>query len=167
MTRFARVLLALLCLAAMGAARAQLTIEIIGGGATTIPIAIVPFASESAYPLGITTVVGADLSRSGLFKLVDAGGINPRPARAEDVRYGDWTSRGADAVVVGSMATLPDGRVEVRFFLVDVVNVSFLSDDRYATDVRLHFIGLAEVKSGLATFDTPMNLLYLAKEHQG
>ena len=38
-----------------------------------------PFASEASYPLGITGVVGADLARSGLFKLVDAGGVVPRP----------------------------------------------------------------------------------------
>lgn len=80
--------LALLCLLIAGLARAQLTIEIVGGGATTIPIAIVPFASD-AYPLSTTAVVSADLARSGLFKVVDAGGVVPRPSRAEEVRYGD------------------------------------------------------------------------------
>src|ERR1700674_835285 len=112
--------LALLCLLIAGSARAQLTIEIVGGGATTIPIAIVPFASD-AYPVSTTAVVSADLARSGLFKVVDAGGDVPRPSRAEEVRYGDWTSRGADAVVVGSMAPQPDGRIEVRFALTDTV----------------------------------------------
>src|SRR5450432_2008058 len=85
--------LALLCLLTAGVARAQLTIEIVGGGATTVPIAIVPFAGEGAYPLSITAIVGADLARSGLFKLVDAGGVVPRPSRTQEVRYGDWTSR--------------------------------------------------------------------------
>ena len=118
MIRSTRLALWLLCLLA-GLARAQLTIEIIGGGATAIPIAIVPFSNEPNYPLSVTSVVGADLSRSGLFKLVDASGIAPRPSRAEDVRFGDWTARGADAVVVGSMAPQPDGRVEVRFALLD------------------------------------------------
>src|SRR6202171_2355011 len=113
--------LALLCLLIAGSARAQLTIEIVGGGATTIPIAIVPFASD-AYPLSTTAVVSADLARSGLFKVVDAGGGVARPSRAEDVRYSDWSSRGADAVVVGSMTPQPDGRVEVRFTLLDTVD---------------------------------------------
>ena len=170
MTRFARVLLALLCLAAMGAARAQLTIEIIGGGATTIPIAIVPFASESAYPLGITTVVGADLSRSGLFKLVDPGGINPRPARAEDVRYGDWTSRGADAVVVGSMAPQSDGRVEVRFFLLDVVKQTLLAGYTYvvsptqlrATAHRIADVIYEKLTGDVGVFST--RIAYIAKQ---
>ena len=95
------------CCAAAFSAHAQLTIEIIGGGATTIPIAIVPFAGESNYPLGVSGIVGADLSRSGLFRPGGSGRGRPRPARAEDVRYGDWTGRGADAVVIGSMTALP------------------------------------------------------------
>src|SRR6478752_460261 len=131
MTRLViRILLAFCCAAAFGA-HAQLTIEIIGGGATTIPIAIVPFAGESNYPLGVSGIVGADLSRSGLFRLVDPGGVVPRPARAEDVRYGDWTGRGADAVVVGSMTTLPDGRAEVRFALLDSVKQTQLASIVY------------------------------------
>jgi TolB protein len=131
MTRsFSRVhwFLALFCLLAAGAARSQLTIEIIGGGATMTPIAIVPFASEGGYPLSMSGVVAADLARSGLFKLVDAGGVVPRPSRAEEVRFGDWSSRGADAVVVGSMAPQLDGRVQVRFSLLDTVKQSELAE---------------------------------------
>ena len=122
--------LALLCWLIAGLARAQLTIEIVGGGATTIPIAIVPFASD-AYPLSTTAVVSADLARSGLFKVVDAGGVVPRPSRTEEVRYGDWTSRGADAVVVGSMTPQPDGRIEVRFALLDTVKQGQLAAFTY------------------------------------
>ncbi len=120
MPRSLRCIVLLLCLLASTMARAQLTIEIVGGGAAMIPIAIVPFANEGTFPLSVTQIVANDLARSGLFKLVDAGGVTPRPARAEDVRYGDWTARGADAVVVGSMTPLPDGRFEVRFRLLDV-----------------------------------------------
>jgi TolB protein len=116
---------------ASGAASAQLTIEIIGGGGTTVPIAIVPFAGEANYPYPLTEIVGADLARSGLFKLVDPAGVNPRPARAEDVRYGDWTSRGADAVAVGSVTPQSDGRVEVRFFLLDTVKQGQLAGVSY------------------------------------
>ena len=115
----AGALVVALCLAS--GARAQLTIEIIGGGGTTIPIGIVPFAGEGNYPYPLTEIVAADLGRSGLFKLIDSGWVNPRPARAEDVRFGDWTSRGADAVAVGSITPRSDGKVEIRFFLVDVV----------------------------------------------
>jgi TolB protein len=105
----------------LATARAQLTIEIVGGAGTAVPIAIVPFDGEPAGPAGISSVVGADLTRSGLFKLVGTEGIVPRPSRIEDVQAAAWRARGADAVVVGSARPQPDGRVEVRFALVDVV----------------------------------------------
>jgi TolB protein len=105
----------------LATARAQLTIEIVGGAGTAVPIAIVPFDGEPAGPAGISSVVGADLTRSGLFKLVGTEGIVPRPSRIEDVQAAAWRARGADAVVVGSARPQADGRVEVRFALVDVV----------------------------------------------
>ena len=112
-------------------AQAQLSIEIVGGAGQAIPIAIVPFSAEATWPLGISGIVGADLARSGLFRLVDTSGVVPRPARAEDVQFGVWRSRNADAVVVGSMLPLPDGRVGVRFALVDVVKQTTLVSMAY------------------------------------
>jgi len=100
-------------------AGAQLTIEIVGGAGTAIPIAVVPFESEPAS--GMSSIIGADLARSGLFRVVDDAGISPRPYRGEDVRSADFRARGADAVVVGGTRPLADGRVEVRFALVDAV----------------------------------------------
>jgi len=113
------------------AARAQLTIEIVGGAGTAIPIAIVPFGGEASFPLGISGIVGADLARSGMFRLIGTDNVNPRPVRAEDVQSDVWRGRGADAVVVGSMQTLADGRVEVRFALMDVVKQSLLTAMTY------------------------------------
>jgi TolB protein len=128
-----RLLFAFLAFAALAVtpAHAQLTIEIVGGAGTTVPIAIVPFGNEGSWPLGITGIVAADLQRSGLFKLVDDAGIVPRPARAEDVRYGDFRARGADAVVVGSMRPLGDARVEVKFALLDAVKATQLAAMTY------------------------------------
>ncbi|MBK6337119.1 MAG: hypothetical protein IPF60_15755 [Betaproteobacteria bacterium] len=47
----------------------------------------------------------ADLTRSGLFRQIEASGVVLRPARAEEVRTADWRAR-ADAVVVGPMRAL-------------------------------------------------------------
>ena len=118
-------LLAFTSLAAQSA-HAQLSIEIVGGAGAAIPIAIVPFGTEATYPLGISGVVGADLARSGMFRLVNTEGVVPRPIRAEEVQGPLWRARNADAVVVGSMQPLPDGRVDVRFALVDVVKQTTL-----------------------------------------
>ncbi len=115
------LLLVALVLVPWASARAQLTIEIVGGAGTAIPIVVVPMEGESSFPLGISGVVAADLARSGVFKMIDPAGVSPAPFRAEEVRSDAWRARGADAVVVGSMRPLADGRVDVRFALVDVV----------------------------------------------
>src|SRR5436853_7772242 len=97
----------------LGAAHAQLAIEITGAGAQRIPIAIVPFAGESALPPGISTIVRTDLERSGFFRGLELPPITPEPTEATSVNYAEWRSRLADALLVGSVQPRPDGRYEV------------------------------------------------------
>lgn len=81
--------------------QAALNIEIFGGGANQIPVAIVPFAEEERLGAqSLTPVISADLQRTGLFKLVDAGGL--RPHEPADVSYPDWIGRGASALAIGT-----------------------------------------------------------------
>jgi len=104
---------------------AQLKIEIFGGGSARIPIAIVPFADENQLPQGITSVISADLQRTGLFKLIDPAGTSPHvPA---DVVFADWANRGANALVIGRTVALPGGQIEVQFRLMDVAKRSQLT----------------------------------------
>ncbi|MEO6929847.1 MAG: Tol-Pal system beta propeller repeat protein TolB [Casimicrobiaceae bacterium] len=117
-------------------ARAQLTIDIVGGAGTTIPVSIVPFDGDNGGPAAVSSIVAADLARSGLFKLIDGGGVTPRPQRATDVRIGDWHALGADAVAVGSVRAQPDGRVEVRFDLVDIVKQQTIAGQSYLIAVN-------------------------------
>jgi len=115
------VLLALLlALALVPGARAQLTIEITGAGANQSPIAIVPFAGEDRLAQALTPVISANLQRSGLFRMIDSKDVTPLPSQPSEVRFPEFARRGADSVVIGSASTLPDGRVEVRFRLMDV-----------------------------------------------
>src|SRR5258705_1546723 len=107
-----------------GASRAQLTIEIIGGGANQIPIAVLPFAGESALPQSITEIVEQDLSRSGRFRAIFVGGVSPVPTDIAQVDFPEWKSRLADAVLIAEAKRLPDGRFEVRFRLLDVLKQS-------------------------------------------
>ncbi|HYL89765.1 MAG TPA: Tol-Pal system beta propeller repeat protein TolB [Burkholderiales bacterium] len=103
------------------AAQAQLSIEITGAGAQRIPVALVPFAGENALPPGISSIVRADLERSGLFRGLELPPIVPEPTEATSINYAEWRSRLADALLVGSVQPRPDGRFEVRFRLYDVV----------------------------------------------
>src|SRR5437773_6935385 len=116
---FAPLLAAILLLA--GPAQAQLTIEIIGGGANQIPIAVLPFAGESALPQSITEIIEQDLSRSGRFRAIFVGGVNPLPTEIAQVSFPEWKSRLADAMVIGQAQLVPDGKFEVRFRLLDVL----------------------------------------------
>jgi TolB protein len=118
MKRSATLFAALVFLA--GAAQAQLTIEIIGGGANQIPIAVLPFVGESALPQSISEIVEQDLSRSGRFRAIFVGGVSPPPTEIAQVNFPEWKSRLADALVIGQAQRLPDGRFEVRFRLLDV-----------------------------------------------
>ncbi|OGA25866.1 MAG: Tol-Pal system beta propeller repeat protein TolB [Betaproteobacteria bacterium RIFCSPLOWO2_02_FULL_67_26] len=120
------------------AARAVLTIEIVGTGANQFPVAIVPFRAEPGLQQPVTPVVSADLARSGLFRMVDAGGLNPPPYEPQDVDYATWRARGADAVVIGTIAPLPGGRYDIRFRLMDVAKQAQLAGFAYtATGAQL------------------------------
>ena len=120
MRRAIQHILAACLLMAAGAAWAQLSIEITGGGANQIPIAVMQFPGESLLPAGITEIVEADLLRSGRFRTQYAGGVEPIPTEPSQVNFGEWKNRNADALVIGAVQRLADGRFEVRFRLLDV-----------------------------------------------
>ncbi|HYD97179.1 MAG TPA: Tol-Pal system beta propeller repeat protein TolB [Noviherbaspirillum sp.] len=107
-----------------GAAQAQLRVETYGVGATQIPIAIAGFADETAAPQQVTAVIKADLARSGYFKIIDTGNVM---SETTPVNYGEWKGRGADALVIGSVQRLADGRYDVRYRLLDTIKAANLS----------------------------------------
>ena len=118
--RFAFRSILLLLALACATAQAQLSIEITGGGANQIPIGVLRFAGEEALPQSISNIVEADLQRSGRFRMLFAGNVDPLPAEVAQVNFGDWKNRNADALVIGSIVRLADGRFEARFRLLDV-----------------------------------------------
>jgi TolB protein len=126
-----RKLLAVFLLCFATAAAAQLSIEITGAGAQRIPIAVAPFAGEGALAQGISSIVRADLERSGLFRALELPALNPPLTESSGVNYAEWRARLADALVQGSVAARPDGRFEVRFKLFDTVKGADLSGVAY------------------------------------
>ena len=105
-------------------AHAQLRVEISGVGANQIPIAIAGFSGETIAPQQITAIIKADLARSGMFRIIETGDVMTETAT---VNFGDWKSRGADALVIGSVQRLADGRFDVRYKLLDTVRSTQLS----------------------------------------
>jgi TolB protein len=130
---------ATLLFVSLPAARAALTIEIVGSGANQIPIAIVPFRAEEGIPQPLTPVITADLARSGLFKTVDPGGVVPVPYEPEQISYPLWRARGAEALVIGNVVQR-NGQYEVSFRLMDVTKGTQLAGFFYrvnASQLRL------------------------------
>lgn len=113
---------------------AQLRVEISGVGATQIPIAITAFPGEEGAPQPITTIIKTDLARSGIFKLIDN---NDTLSDTSSINYADWKKRGADALAVGSVQRLVDGRFDVRYRLFDNIKASQLSALSFASQSQL------------------------------
>ncbi|MFC3108234.1 Tol-Pal system beta propeller repeat protein TolB [Undibacterium arcticum] len=116
--------LALIGLTTAALAQAQIRIETSGVGANQIPIAIAGFADEAIAPQQVTAIIKADLARSGYFKIIDTGNVM---SETTAINYGEWKARGADALVVGSVQKLADGRFDVRYKLLDTVKTAQLS----------------------------------------
>lgn len=118
-----RTAVLILMLLGCPAAQAALTIEITEGVEGALPIAIVPFASEgSAALLGgdLTTVVAADLHRSGRFKVLPQTDLVARPTEPAKVNFQDWRLLGMDDLLIGSVKAVAQG-YEVSFYLFDVL----------------------------------------------
>ncbi len=167
-----RILLAALALFAALGARAQLSIDITTSGARQIPIAVLPMAGEAAQPQSVSQVVGADLARTGLFKLVDPAGVTPLPTEPSEVNFADWTSRNAQALVIGKIEPAPDGRLEVRFRLFDVAKQGQLASYSYvvapqqlrATAHRIADVIYEKLTGDKGVFST--KIAYVVKRNQ-
>jgi TolB protein len=120
---------------------AQLRVEISGVGANQIPIAIATFANESLAPHQVSAIIKADLTRSGFFRVIDTGMVI---SETMPINFGDWKGRGANALVVGSVQRLADGRFDVRYKLLDTLAGSQLSG--LALAVQPQFTRLAAHK---------------------
>ncbi|HWL75219.1 MAG TPA: Tol-Pal system protein TolB, partial [Burkholderiaceae bacterium] len=117
---------------------AQLRVEITGVGSQQFPISIANFARNGQAPAEIDSIIRADLARSGLFRIVDAG--SQAIAESASVNLPEWKGRGADALVVGSISRLADGRFDVRYRLLDTVKQGQLDGLSYVSttaDLRL------------------------------
>lgn len=101
----------------------QFRVEISGVGLVQLPLMVMPFRAEATHvPSGghaVSAIVGADLVRSGQFKLTPvAGQAFDETARAD---VAGWRSTGADYALLGSVTRLADGRLDLRYRLWDVV----------------------------------------------
>ena len=73
-------------------ASAILTIEITEGADTGMPVAVVPFHWQGTKPLpqDVSTIITADLSRSGQLSPIDRKKFISSPYRDQDVDFKEW-----------------------------------------------------------------------------
>jgi TolB protein len=117
LARLAPVLFALSVLVpGQAAAQGRVEIDIVGGNAAALPIAVVPFGGSSGQT-DIDDVIRDNLARSGQFRTLAEAGIPERPTRGAEVAYPTWRSLRQDFLLVGR--SIPDGngyRVEYELF---------------------------------------------------
>lgn len=111
--------------------QAQLVIDVTTSAGRQIPIALVPFANEAGAPQNITPIISNNLVRTGLFRIVNTSGLSVLPSEPSEINFTDWSARSAEALVIGGIYTLADGRYEVRFRLFDVAKQNQLASLSY------------------------------------
>jgi TolB protein len=120
-------------LSLVNSAQAELNIEISGGGAHQIPVAILPFAETPGLPTKemIHKIVAADLKSSGLFRLLDTSGMPNLPTTTAQISYPEWSALQAQAMTVGNIQAASGGDLNVTYTLVDVLKKTQLISMNY------------------------------------
>src|SRR5690606_21908235 len=100
-----------------------LEIDIVGGNASALPIAVVPMAYEGAAATpdtDVAKVVRDDLARSGQFRTLPEAQMVQRPTRGGEIDYPTWRQLKQDYIVVGRVLDAGDGGYRVEYELFDV-----------------------------------------------
>lgn len=101
-------------------ARALVEIDVNKGVVEPVPIALTDFLSGDGVGAQITSVVAADLRRSGLFAPIDKAAFIEKISNPDVApRFEDWKVINAQAVVTGRVTQEPDGRLRTEFRLWD------------------------------------------------
>ena len=106
---------------AIAPARALVEIDVNRGVVEPVPIAITDFLSaEGGRGAEISSVIAADLRRSGLFAPLDRAAFIEKISNPDVApRFEDWKVINAQAIVTGRVTQEPDGRLRTEFRLWD------------------------------------------------
>src|SRR5262249_45447648 len=119
-------------LAATLPARALVTIDVNKGNVEPLPIAITDFLSDDGMGAEISSIVAADLKRSGLFAPIDkAAFIEKITDTNASPRFEDWKVINAQALVTGRVGQESDGRLRAEFRLWDTFAGQQLIGEQY------------------------------------
>ncbi len=130
--------LAGLLLALPKSADAVVEIDITRGNLQPIPMAIPTFIGQSGedQALGrlVADVVSADLVRSGFFKALDPSSFIEQPSDVNrPPQFDNWRVLDAQALLVGGVSKLGDGKLKTEFRLWDVFSGRQLAGQQFIT----------------------------------
>lgn len=102
-------------------AESQLRLDITQGVRDAVPIAVVPFAGQSAdTQADVAAVVANDLRLSGRFAPLGRTELVAQPSTGKAIRFDDWRPLKSDFIVVGQVSGAADGSENVSFELYNV-----------------------------------------------
>ncbi|KUJ76040.1 translocation protein TolB [Thiomicrospira sp. XS5] len=108
----------------VGAAQADLTIQIDQSSDSALPIAILPFDWQGKTvtpPVNMSDIVGNDLLRSGKFRPVEESRLPGRPKTLEDVDFSKWKQLGTDNLLIGRVTEEANGHYEIEMRFIDLL----------------------------------------------
>ena len=106
--------------------QATLRIDITQGNVDPLPIAMMTLKgyNDTMRDIGekITSVVIADLERSGLFRAIDKARFIDNVSQPHiRPQFGDWRIINAQILITGEITQIQDGRINIEFRLWDVI----------------------------------------------
>jgi len=103
--------------------RAQgLTVQIVNGVPSAIPITVVPFGQSAGPPptTDIADVVSMDLNRCGKFRALPRSEVVETPTAGNEIKFPTWQQLKQDYIVVGRTSDAGGGALRADFELWDV-----------------------------------------------
>ncbi len=123
-----------LAIAVIRPAYAVLEIDVTRGNVEPLPIAITEFISADGMGAEISSVIEADLTRSGLFTSIEKGAFIEKISNPDAApRFQDWTVINAQALVTGKVSETADGRLKAEFRLWDTYAGQQLIGEQFFT----------------------------------
>lgn len=115
-------------------ARAVVEVNINKGNVDPLPIALTDFLSGDQLGAEITSIIAADLERSGLFAPIDKKAFIEKISNPDVApRFEDWKVINAQALVTGRITKQPDGRLKAEFRLWDTFAGQQLAGQQFFT----------------------------------
>ncbi|MEJ0010343.1 MAG: Tol-Pal system beta propeller repeat protein TolB [Alphaproteobacteria bacterium] len=113
---------------------AQLHIDITRGNIEPMPIAVTDFTGDQALGRDISSVVAADLERTGLFRPISAQAFLQPVTNGDAVpNFPDWRQVNAQALITGTITATSGDKVRASFRLWDVLGGQQLIGKEYNT----------------------------------